>query len=141
MCDLLFVHANYTYAKEFQYGYREAVQFINQYPNTKVIMTDVYGQPYIYYLFYTKYDPATYQKQNEFISGGLDVGRVSKVDSVEFHQFGLGDILTQPSTIFIGTVGNIQNEFDFTNPVVENYQIINYPDGLATFRIVKTKSK
>ena len=102
-------------------------------------MTDVYGQPYIYYLFYTRFDPATYQKQNEFISGGLDVGRVSKVGKVEFHQFGLGDILTQPGTVFIGTVGNIQNEFDYTNPVVETFETISYPDGLAAFRIVKTK--
>lgn len=141
MVDLLFVHANYTYAKEFQFGYREAVQFINKYPDTKVIMTDVYGQPYIYYLFYTKFDPATYQKQNEFISGGLDVGRVAKVGNVEFHQFGLGDILTQPNTVFIGTVGNIQNEFDYANPVVESHEAINYPDGLTVFRIVKTKAQ
>lgn len=141
MVDLLFVHANYTYAKEFQFGYKEAVQFINKNPNSKVVMTDVYGQPYIYYLFYTRFDPATYQKQDNFISGGLDVGRVTKVGSVEFRQFGEGDLLTQPNTIFIGTVGNIKNEFDFKNPVVDTYETISYPDGLAAFRIVKTKAQ
>jgi 4-amino-4-deoxy-L-arabinose transferase-like glycosyltransferase len=141
LIDLLLVHANFTYAKEFQYGYREAVQFVNKYPNTKTIMTDVYGQPYIYYLFYSRYDPATYQKQSSFVSGGLDVGRVTNIDKVEFHQFDDGEISSSKNTIFIGSVGNIKNEFNYKNPIVESYEKITYPDGLDMFRIVKTKAK
>lgn len=137
--DLLFVHANFTYAKEFQFGYREAVQFINKYPKTNVIMTDVNGQPYIFYLFYSKFDPAAYQKMDNFISGGLDVGRVSRVGNVEFHQFGDGDLLTHKHTIFVGTIGNIKNEFDLHHQVVESYENITYPDGSVAYRVVKTK--
>lgn len=138
--DLLFTHANFTYATEFQYGYREAVQFINKYPaGTHVIMTDVYGQPYIYYLFYSRFDPATYQKNNGFVSGGLDVGRVPKIGNIEFRQFGEGDIQNDKNTIFIGTVGNIKDDFDYNSSNIETHETINLPSGLTAFRIVKTK--
>jgi 4-amino-4-deoxy-L-arabinose transferase-like glycosyltransferase len=141
MSDLLFVHANFTYAKEFQYGYREAIKFINKYPDTKTVMTDVYGQPYIYYLFYSRYNPATYQKQNAFVDGGMDVGRVTKIDKVEFHQFDDGEIASSPNTIYIGSIGNIKNEFNYRSSYVEAFETISYPDGQTAFRTVKTKAE
>jgi len=137
--DLYFNHSIADMAPEFNYGYKQAIDYIKSNPSHKVVMTDVYGQPYIYYLFYTQYDPAKYQKMNAFIDQGLDVGRVEKLDNIEFHQFSLGDIKTQKDTIFIGTQGNITNDFDYELPQIADYLNINYPDNKPMFRIVKTK--
>lgn len=139
--DLLFIHANFAYAKEFIYGFKEAIQFTNKYPNEKVIITDVFGQPYIFYLFYSRFDPATYQKINEFQSGGLDVGKVSKVGRVEFHQSGLSEVQTQPGTIFVGTIGNFPENFDFSLPTIDIHQDILFPNGDISLRIIKTKDQ
>ncbi len=137
--DLYFVHAPAKIAFEFNYGYKQAIEFYNKYPGKRLVMTDVLGQPYIYYLFYTKYDPALYQKTDHFIDGGLDVGRVEKVGNAEFHQFSSSDVLTQKDTVFIGLEGNINNKFDFSSPVIQDYQTVNYPNGDNLFRMIKTK--
>lgn len=138
--DIYFVHTPKLIAKEFNFGYKQAMEFVNQYPAAnKVVITDVLGQPYIYYLFYSKYDPATYQKQNNFVSGGVDVGSVGSIGKVEFHQFGVQDILTQKNTVFVGSVGNIPDNFDPANPVVENYRSVSTYNDSVVFRMVKTR--
>ena len=138
--DLYFRHAKQFLAPSFNYGYKQAIERIKTYPAEKVIMTDVYGQPYIYYLFYTRYDPAKYQANNNFIDGGVDVGLVPSVDNVEFRQFGSGDINTSKDTLFIGTNGNITDLFDNHQDNIEFFDQINLPDGLTpVFRVVKTK--
>ena len=142
LSDLLFIHGNFVYTKEFQYGYKQAMKFINQYPESKVVMTDVWGQPYIFYLFYSQFNPAEYQKQNSFETGGFDVGMVSHIgDIVEFHQFGKSEVSNQYNTIFVGTIGNIDNNFDFSLPTIEKHEDVYYPDGKIMLRIIKTKNK
>lgn len=104
-----------------------------------MIFTDVYGQPYIYYLFYSAYDPALYQSKNNFVSGGVDVGHVPSLDNLEFHQFSVDDINTTPDALFIGTIGNIPDTFNSLSENVLYSDQINYPDGNPAFRVVKTK--
>jgi hypothetical protein len=52
-----------TSATEFQYGYQEvlAKAVANSAGTTKTIMTDAYGQPYIYVLLYNRITPQAYQ--------------------------------------------------------------------------------
>ncbi len=139
--DLYYSHSQTVFATEFNYGYKQVVQLIKDNPTDKVIFTDVFGQPYIYYLFYTAYDPTTYQKNNKFIDGGLDVGRVASIGNVEFRQFSGPDILTQKNTLFIGSEGNINNLFNIADPVVELFRQIETPDRKILFRVIKTKSE
>ncbi len=137
--DLYFKHSQNFLAPSFNYGYRQAVEAIKTIPAKKVYFTDVYGQPYIYYLFYTAYDPATYQKENNFISGGIDVGSVPSIGNVEFHQFSPSDIQNEKDILFIGSNGNIPDSFDPNIPQVIYYDRINLPDGTTpVFRVVKT---
>ncbi|MGI8420241.1 MAG: glycosyltransferase family 39 protein [Candidatus Levyibacteriota bacterium] len=57
-----FVHTNMEVQKDWQYGYKEAVDYASQYQhiNKNVFFGKNFEQPYIFYLFYTKYDPAKY---------------------------------------------------------------------------------
>ncbi len=138
--DIYFNHSANFMAPGFNYGYKQAIERIKTYPSRQVYFTDVYGQPYIYYLFYTAYDPARYQKNNNFKSGGVDVGSVSRVDNIEFHQFSVDDVKTQKDTLFIGTNGNIPDSFDYKLPQIEYYDQISLPDNLTpVFRVIKTK--
>jgi 4-amino-4-deoxy-L-arabinose transferase-like glycosyltransferase len=60
-----YTNTNTDYEKAWQYGYREADLYINRYNNTgkRVIFDSDFEQPYIFYLFYTKYDPGKYLAQ------------------------------------------------------------------------------
>lgn len=137
--DLYFNHSQKFWAEEYNFGYKEAMEVVNRYPGSRVIMTDVLGQPYIYYLFYSGYNPAKYQQMNHFTDGGIDVGRVDKIDNIEFRQFGAQDVLSYKDTVFVGMVGNIPDDFDFASSVIEEYTIVNYPDDQSLFRIIKTR--
>ena len=137
--DIYFFHSQTAFATEYNYGYKQAVQIIKDNPAQKVIFTDVLGQPYIYYVFYTAYDPATYQRNVDFIDGGLDVGRVGHVGNVEFHQFGNSEMAEFKDTLFVGSEGNINNQFDITGPNVDLFRQIETPDHRIIFRVIKTK--
>lgn len=137
--DLYFAHSRSTFAFEFNDGHKQAVQIIKDHPTSKVIFTDVYGQPYIYYLFYTNYDPRLYQSKNDFQSGGLDVGRVGHVGNVEFHQFGKSELSLFHDTLFIGTEGNINRDFDIASDSISYFKQIETSDNKIIFRSVITK--
>ena len=80
--DSYFIHLPIHNAKYWNYGYKEVIEKILPIQNNyKVIyFQQSYDQPYIYYLFYSKYDPAKYQKQaNLSYYLGPDVGLVEKV--------------------------------------------------------------
>lgn len=57
-----FSHTNTLAASAWQYGYKEAILFVNQYNNSnkKVFFANDIEQGYMFYLFYTKYDPNKY---------------------------------------------------------------------------------
>lgn len=137
--DLYFYHSSSVFALEFNDGYKQAIEIIKENPTDKVVFTDVYGQPYIYYLFYTAYDPQKYQNENDFISGGLDVGRVGRVGNVEFHQFGNNELENQRGTLFIGTEGNISKNFDIASDNVALFKQIETKNKKIIFRAVITK--
>lgn len=136
--DLYFNHNAKLLGEGFNAGHKQAIGLIKELGPDKVIFTDVYGQPYMYYLFYTAYDPAAYQAKNNFLSGGIDVGRVPSIDNIEFHQFSVDDINTSKNTLFVGTIGNITDTFNSTTPNIAYYDQINYPSGHPIFRVVKT---
>lgn len=138
--NIYFNHSFERLAPEFNYGYKQAFEQINLLPEAdNIIFTDVYGQPYIYYLFYNQFDPATYQRLNSYKNQGVDVGKVDRVgDKIEFHQFSDGEIFTHPNTWFVGTKGNVSDEFDINDSRVEYYSEIKIPNSEPVFRLVKT---
>ena len=68
-------HYPKEFSGEWQYGYREAIQFAKTEGSSyaHVVITDSIGRPYMYTLFYTAYDPKTYQgnKQSYFDAAGF----------------------------------------------------------------------
>lgn len=137
--DIYFLHSKDEFSLEFNAFYKPAVQTILDNPGKKVVFTDVYGQPYIYYLFYSKYDPAVYQKKGSFIDGGLDVGKVAKIDQIEFRQFNPSDIKNTPDTVFIGTEGNVDNTVDIAGDNIAYFKQINTSKFKILLRIVVTR--
>jgi hypothetical protein len=54
-----FVHYPKQYSGEWQYGYREALRFSDTVSSNynQIVISDTIGRPYMYTLFYEKYDP------------------------------------------------------------------------------------
>lgn len=139
--DIYFNHSSTVFAEEFLYGYQPAIEQIQTLEADRTIITDVYGQPYIFYLFYTQYDPATFQQEQAYIDQGIDVGRVDRIGSVEFRQFSDVNIMVEPDTWFVGSRGNVSDNFDYTVDQVEYSSEIKLPNSEEViFRMVKTRA-
>lgn len=56
-----FNHYATEYSGEWQYGYREAINYIQPIKNAyqSIVLTESIGRPYMYVLFYEQYDPNT----------------------------------------------------------------------------------
>lgn len=64
---LYWVHMAKEYPYSSQYGVKELVTFLDgelEKNDKKAMVTDRYDQPYILFLFYTKYDPIRFQKEH-----------------------------------------------------------------------------
>lgn len=64
--DAYFLHMNYHRAQFFHYGYKEAVELSNKYPDYEVEMYDPTNFPYISFLFYNKYDPVKFREEVKY---------------------------------------------------------------------------
>jgi len=85
--DAYFVHQPIHNSQYWQYGYKQLTEKISpiQRNYKKVIIQQSYNQPYIYFLFYTKYDPTKWQKQAHLTQDfGFDVGHVDHMDNICF---------------------------------------------------------
>lgn len=66
-------------------GYKEAIEYvIKNGQNRRISITPFYGQPYIFYLFYSKYPPSCYQLQADLNLNGVDTGTINQIDDVSF---------------------------------------------------------
>ncbi len=85
--DAYFIHLPIHNSQFWEYGYKQIVETVtaiqNNYKTIKIEQS--YAQPYIYFLFYQKYDPAKYQKVANLKENPYgDVGQVEKLDNIEF---------------------------------------------------------
>ncbi len=141
--DLYFVHDKNTSSESRLLGYKEMVLYIKPLisDKNKVVITSFYGQPYIFYLFYSKYDPRSYQQNNNFIDNPYgDVGRVDNLDNIEFRRIYWPKDRSIQNSLFVG------NEFDLPVYDVVNQgdkivldKEINFFSGKTAFRIVETR--
>lgn len=141
--DLYFIHDPRSTSADRLYGYKQAVEYllsaINQ--KDKVIFTPKYGQPYIFYLFYSQYDPGKYQIQARLKENPYgDVGEVEKIDKIEFRKINFAQDRGIPNALLIG------DEFELpANDILQEdthfafTREIKFLNGWTAFRIVETK--
>lgn len=102
--DLYFVHFPKENSQGWMYGYKQVISELpdlSKYNN--IVFTDDLGQPYIYYLFYTKYPPKKFQSQAKLEQTSVDVGNIRKLDNITFRKINWPADRGLENTLFIGT--------------------------------------
>ena len=90
--------------QDLLYGYEQSIQYLihNQKKYTNIYFSDFYGQPYIYYLFYSKYPPIKYQKQAFLTENEVgDTGKIEKIDNINFFAPNFESIKNTEKTIVV----------------------------------------
>ena len=125
--DQFFVHAPIQNSQYWQYGYKEVVKFVKDKTGNydKVVFTQKYGQPYIYWLFYTKYDPQKYQSQAKLI------------DNIQFRDIYWPKDRFIKKTLYVGGPYELPKE-DIVEGQSRLLKEINFLSGETAFRIVET---
>ncbi|OGG01335.1 hypothetical protein A2Z33_02895 [Candidatus Gottesmanbacteria bacterium RBG_16_52_11] len=126
--DMYFRHMSYEFAPYWQYGYEQAVKYAEMHKDeyAKIVVSTRLEQSYMFFLFFTKYDPARYLASGGTASGGFAESR-NRFDKYEFRP------LDWPQTrdtrvLYIGSPDEIPD------PGV----IIRNPDGTAAIHISGT---
>lgn len=81
-----YVHYPKEFSGEWQYGYREAIRYVSDISSRyeKIYVTESIGRPYMYVLFYQRYDPSKYLSQKESYFDDAGFYHVSGFDRYEF---------------------------------------------------------
>lgn len=139
--DSYYVHAPKEYSVYWMYPYKQVFQEFGQTFNhyNKVVVSDYYDEPYIYYLFYTKYPPAKFQKQAVLDQPGVDVGTVRKIDNIEFRPIYWPNDRGISNSLFIGTIYQLPDQDVLPFPQFSLLKDIKLLDGQIGLRVVETK--
>lgn len=138
--DMFIVHLPKENSQFWQYGYKEAMEYVvkNKDQYEKVIFTQKYMQPYIYYLFYSKYDPSVYQGKARLTENPRgDVGTVERLDNIEFRN------IYWPKDRFIKNRLYVGNQYELPEKDIvptesRLLEKIYFLNGEAAFYIVET---
>ncbi len=103
--ELYHLHLGKKNPSEMLYGYRQTMEYVihNKNKFNNIYISDFYGQPYIFYLFYSKYPPSKYQNIANLKQDSLDTGKIEKIDNINFGSFDFQDKKKNPNDLLILT--------------------------------------
>jgi 4-amino-4-deoxy-L-arabinose transferase-like glycosyltransferase len=141
--DAYFVHLPAHNSNFWRYGYKEAVNYISSVESkNSIVFEQSFNQPYIYFLFFQKYDPAKYQQQANLVDSQYkgDVGFETHLDNIRFETVDWSALRSAHSTLVIVSPVSIPPEIqndskDF--PVIKEIKYLNGRD--VAFDIIEIK--
>lgn len=112
-----FVQQNYYHSKDWQYGYKELVDYVapvmGRYNNVIVSNVPPLDQSYIFFLYYMKYDPAKYLQQGGTRSGGFEEEH-GNFENLNFRPIHWDRDRTLKNTMVIGLPNDLPVNIDKT---------------------------
>lgn len=140
--DQYWVHAPQKNSQYWQYGYKQmvgkATPLMSKYE--EVVIKQDYAQPYIFFLFYQRYDPVKYQGLAEevYIPNRYgDVGLVSRLDNISFRDINWSGDRGMTGKLFIIDPIKVPVE-DSSNP--EEFKLVDeikFLNGQTAFRFIE----
>lgn len=139
--DALFVHLPVHNSNLWRYGYKQAVEYVtplkSQYKN--IVFEQSFDQPYIYFLYYQKYDPYRWQKQAHLVNSQYvgDVGFEQKIDNIQFKQIDWSALKNQHGTLVVSGPNSLPPDYQTNATLVDQIKYLNGTD--IAFDIIKMK--
>lgn len=125
--DAYFNHYQKRYPPSWNYGFNQVVPLINSVRDkvTNIYFTDKYDQPYILYLFFSKYPPAQIQAQIKLSPPDqFGFSTVRLIDNIHFEPIAWDNIPT--NSLVVASTEKIPN-----TPI----KLINFPNDQPGFKI------
>lgn len=127
-----FVQQNYFYSKDWQFGYKEAIDEVQKIESkyTKIVVTNkpYLDQSYMFFLFYLKYQPLQYQKEAKESSGGFREDH--RFGKYEFRSIEWDKEVKEDKFLYVGR----DSDFPSNAKVLKTIQFL---DGSSAIKIVE----
>lgn len=123
-------------AAEWQYGYQEMINSINQLHETEksIYVTREYGRPAMYYWFYSKTDPTRVQAENRTVK--KDQGEFLSYRNVQFINSS-SEVQAAPGVIVAASPQQIQQLQQKTSQPNETVTTIMDPSNKPIWQIIR----
>lgn len=126
-----FTHYPREFSGEWQYGYKEAIAFVKKKAPeyNAVYITKTLGRPYIYYLFYTKYDPQKFRLESDVYREVLGFVHVKRIANIYFTDE--IEKVTDKDTLYISTPGEKPDD----GRVLKEFKLLNGNVALIAYTL------
>ncbi len=124
---MYFGHLNHETSEDWHYAYSQAVRYVHTSDSKyqKIVVSTKLEQPYMFFLFYLKYDPVKYLAEGGTHSGGFAEVK-NKFDKYEFRPINWGTEKKDNTILYVATPGEIPAPGLLT---------VHYLDGADAIRI------
>ncbi len=124
-----------NYSESWQYGYKQALDYVLSNPELSskpLYISKRYGEPHIFYLFYTKYDPLKYQTNPTLVRYARTNWRwVDRLDNVYFiNDWEVKEKLKDQHGVLITAPDN----YPGNPPILKQFKFL---DGKGAFDVVE----
>lgn len=129
----LFYTYPYLYSSEWQYGYKDAVNYIQSTKDkyNDVIFTEDLGRPYIYALFYEKYDPAKFRFEANVTREALGFVHVNSFDHIKFVKDVSSNINSKENNLYIDTPKSVPENAK----IVRRFEYLDGSVALVAYKL------
>jgi 4-amino-4-deoxy-L-arabinose transferase-like glycosyltransferase len=133
-----------TRARNWDYGYKQIVQFLDSQSFPRVVVDDPWTEPYIDFLFFERTDPRVYQNEvlrlgkpeNYYYTNSGKI-RPSGYGEFEFRRVDWPKERGDTGTVFVFSADRLPESEFSGDPKVELLKTIYYPDGKVAYRMVR----
>ena len=140
-----FVLTQATRARDWDYGYKEIVEYANSLPaDTKIVVDDPWTEAYIHFLFFSETNPRTYHEEvgnitevESYYYTSSDEIRPNRLGTYEFRDVEWPLERGDTGVVFVMQADRLPESEFITDPRVKLLKEIKYPDGIIAYRIVE----
>lgn len=124
-------HYPKEFSGEWQYGYKESINYVQRVKANynQLNITEELGRPYIYYLFYTKYDPKKFRRTAIVSRDPFGFVDVEGFDKYKFAKD--VNIIKSNNALYINTPGNIPKSAQ----IKETFFLLNSNPSLVAYTL------
>lgn len=127
-----FFHTNLDTQEYWQYGYKEVIDYTSrpEFNNKRIIFSPEFEQPYIFYLFYARFDPKIYLE-----SGGSNI-KNNTCFTINNRYFGKCDNLLNAGDIYLTT---LNSKPPLVSQKLQGFKFLNGKEATTVYLITGSK--
>jgi 4-amino-4-deoxy-L-arabinose transferase-like glycosyltransferase len=128
-----YIHYPQTYPAAWEYGFKDLTAYVNSVRDRydKILITDFYDQPYILYLFYSRYPPEKFQDNHQLtVRDKFNFSTVRSFDKFEFTSTPWEKVRDIHSALIVAAPG------DIPEVGVHVVKTIYFPNNQPAFKII-----